>query len=139
MKPATRALVARALKLREAGERAALAAAQQEHARRIEAAQGLAATIEAERRFAAGGVAADPRLGGAGFGAWREAAANRLAEARQAAAAAEAACEPPREALFETMRTTKGFETLMARRDDERARAEARRDPLAQLMLLRRP
>jgi hypothetical protein len=140
MKPATRTLVARALKLREAGERAALGAAQNEHARRVEAAQGLAATIEAEGRFAAGGAQADPGLSGPIFAMWREAAGARLAQARQAAGAAEAACEPARAALSDTLRTTKGFETLMARRDDERARAEARRDPLAQLMLLpRRP
>jgi hypothetical protein len=136
MKPATRALVGRALKMREATERAALAAAQQEQARRGAVATGLAAAIEQERAFASGGAEGDPRLTGPIFAAWRAAAVARLAQARHEVDMAEAACEPAREALAETLRTTKGFETLMARRDEDRARAEARRDPLPQLMLL---
>lgn len=133
MTPATRALVARALKLREARDRVALAGAQQEHAARLEAAARLADAMAGERAFV---QAADPVVSGAMFTAWREGAGVRLSAARQAAERAEAACEPVRAELTETLRTAKGFETLMARRDDERAQREARRDQLLQLMVL---
>jgi len=136
--PGTRALVARALKLREARGRAALVEAQQEHARRLEAAARLADAMVREREFvdAAHAEAADPRLAGATFAAWRASAEVRISAARRDANRAGAACEPVRAVLTDTLRTAKGFETMMARSDDERARRDARRDPLLQLMLL---
>lgn len=133
MTPATRVLVARALKLREARDRAALAGAQQEHAARLEAAARLVDAMVRERAFV---QAADPRMAGATFNAWREGAGALLMAARGDAERAEAACETVRAGLTETLRTAKGFETLMARGDDERAQREARRDPLLHLMVL---
>lgn len=135
MTPATRALVARALKLREARDRAALMGAQQAHAERLEAAALLAEGMARERAFVQE-AAGDPRVMGATFGAWRASAEARLSAARREAERAEAACEPVRAVLTETLRTAKGFETLMERGDAERAQRAARRDPLLQLMLL---
>lgn len=135
MTPGTRALVARALKLREARDRAALSDAQQEHARRLEAAARLADAMVREREFAQA-EAVDPRVAGASFAAWRAGAEVLLSMARQDADRAGAACEPVRAVLTDTLRTAKGFETMMARNDDERARRDARRDPLIQLMAL---
>ncbi len=133
MTPATRALVGRALKLREARDRAALAGAQQAHAARLEAAARLADAMVRERAFV---QAADPRVAGATFTAWREGAGALLLAAREEAERAEAECETVRAVLTETLRTAKGFETLMARSDAERAEREARRDPLLHLMVL---
>ena len=138
MSPATAALILRVLKLREATSRANLAAAQQEHANRAAAAADLADSIDRERRFAAAtnAMSAGTHYPAQHFVAWAEATAVRLAEARQAAGQAEAACEAPREALADALRTSRGFETLLAKQAADRARHAARRDPLVQLMVL---
>ena len=70
--------------------------------------------------------------------AWRDTATSRLATARRDAEAADAVCTALREALADTLRTARGFETLLARHEAERARLAARRDPLLALMSLRR-
>jgi len=130
----TRKLVERALTRREAVGRAALAEAlQAQSARAAEVARQVEA-IAREQALAA--TVADPRLLNP---AWRTLAGTRLEAARAATAAAEAACDTRREALADTRRTLRGFDALMTQQDAEAARAAARRDPLATLMLLPRP
>jgi len=138
MSHTTAALITRALRLREATGRANLAAAQQEHASRAAVAAGLADSIVREQRFADATIAssAGAHYPAPHFSAWAAAAAARLAEAHHAAAHAEAACEAPREALADALRTSRGFETLLAKQAADRARDAARRDPLMQLMVL---
>lgn len=137
MTPATTALVARVLKLREATDRAALATAQQEQHRRAAAASALARVIALEQAFVESTAAA--MLASPALGLWRAAAASRLDERWRAAADAEAACAAPQAALGETIRLRLGFETLCERRTKEAERDAQRRDPLRGLMLLPGP
>ena len=122
------------LKLREATDRAALVVAQQEQATRAAAVAALAEMIAREQGFAeATELPASP-----GFALWRAAAADRLAERHRAAADAEAACDAPQQALADTVRLRRGFETLRERAAETAARDAERRDPLRALMLLPR-
>ena len=134
MNRSTAALVTRVLKLREAGDRAALVAAQREQAEQAAAAVAMAAVIAREHGFAA----ATELPAGPGFALWRAAAAGRLGEQRHAAAAAEAACVAPQQALADTVRLRRGFELLREREAAAVARDAERRDPLRALMLLPR-
>lgn len=139
MAPATRALIERALKQREAVGRAGVAAADQARAERAEAEARLAEEMARERDFARGrrdGPEALAVLLGAIDTAWREAAAGRMAQAQDATRQADAACDSARAVLAETARTAKGFDLLMERQDAERARREAKRDMLPQVMVL---
>lgn len=130
MTPATTALVIRVLKLREATDRAALAEAHHEQARRAAAASSMAEAIARELAFvASSALPASPV-----FAVWREAAAGRLADRHRAATDAEAACEAPHQALTDTIRLRRGFETLCKRRADAAERDTQRRDPLNQLI-----
>lgn len=129
MTPGTTALVARVLKLREARDRAALMAAQEERDRQAVAAAELAAAIAAEQGFVDSGAAA--LLGGPGLGLWRLAA-----QAQAAAAAAEAACAAPQEELTESVRMRRGFATMCEQQAAAAAREAERRDPVRALMLL---
>jgi hypothetical protein len=137
MAPATRALIARALRQREAVGRAGVAAADQVRAAREAAETQLAEDMVRERDYTAG-RRDEAALFGALDAAWREAAAMRREEARRETQRAAAACDAARDVLAETARTTKGFDLLMERQDAERARREARRDTLPQLMVLPR-
>lgn len=137
MAPATRALIERALKQREAVGRAGVAAAEQARAAREAAELQLGEAILRERDFTAA-RRDDSVLFGTLDAAWREAAAMRREEARHATLRAEAASDAARAALAETARTAKGFDLLMERQDAERARREARRDTLPQVMVLPR-
>lgn len=137
MAPATRALIAKALRQREAVGRAGVAAADQARAEREAAELRLGEEIVRERDFTA--TRRDElALFGALDAAWREAAAMRQQAARQETLRAEDACDAARDALAETARTTKGFDLLMERQDAERARREMRRDTLPQVMVLPR-
>jgi hypothetical protein len=71
-------------------------------------------------------------------GAWRQVAARQVAAAREATLRAEAASDGARAAMAETVRRETGFQRLMAEQDAEAARRAARRDMLAQLMVLAR-
>ena len=136
MTPAAQALAARVLKLREATGRAELSKAQQDHASRTAHEAALADEMAQEREAVASALpfgSADPL-----YSAWRDAATNRLTAARREAEAAGATCEALREALADTLRTSRGFETLLARHATERTRQEERRNPLLALMLLPR-
>lgn len=137
MAPATRALIARALRQREAVGRAGVAAADQARAERAAAEARLGEELVRERDFTAA-RRDEAALFGALDAAWREAAAMRRAAARRETERAEAACDAARDVLAETARTTKGFDLLMERQDAERARREARRDTLPQVMVLPR-
>ena len=137
MAPATRALIARALKQREAVGRAGVAAADQMRADRAAAETRLAEEMVRERDFTAA-RRDDTALFGTLDAAWREAAAMRKAAARRETLRAEGACDAARDVLAETARTAKGFGLLMERQDAERASREARRDTLGQLMVLNR-
>jgi hypothetical protein len=140
MAPATRALIERALKQREAVGRAGVAAAEQARAERVQAEARLAEEMTRERAFAHGrrdGTELAVLLGAIDT-AWREAATGRMAQAQDATRQADAACDSARAVLAETARTAKGFDLLMERQDEDRARREARRDTLAQVMLLPR-
>ena len=137
MAPATRALIARALKQREAVGRAGVAAADQMRAEREAAELLLAEEIVRERAFTAA-RRDDTALFGTLDAAWREAAAMRKEAARRETLRAEGACDLARDVLAETARTAKGFDLLMERQDAERASREARRDTLGQVMLLNR-
>lgn len=141
MTPTMRGLIGRALKQREAVGRAGVAAADQARAERAEAETRLAEEMARERDFARGRQGQSEALGvllGAIDTAWREAAAGRVARARDATVQADAACDSARAVLAETARTAKGFDLLMERQDAERARREAKRDTLPQVMLLPR-
>lgn len=138
MAPATRALIARALRQREAVGRAGVAAADQARAEREAAEQHLADAIVRERAFTAT-RRDEAALFGTLDAAWREAAAMRQEAARRETLRAMGACDAARDVLAETARTTKGFDLLMERQDAERARREAKRDTLAPLMVLPRP
>ena len=120
MAPATRALIARALRQREAVGRAGVAAADQTRADREAAELRLAEEMVRERAFTAA-RRDETALFGTLDAAW-----------------AEGACDLARDVLAETARTAKGFGLLMERQDAERATREARRDTLAPLMLLPR-
>lgn len=135
MTPATTALVTRVLKLREAVDRAALAAAHHEQARRAAAASSMAAAMARELAFvASSALPASPV-----FAVWREAAAGRLADRHRAVTDAEAACAAPYQALTDTIRLRRGFDTLCERRAEAAERDAQRRDPLRDLMLLPGP
>ena len=137
MAPATRALIARALRQREAVGRAGVAAADQMRADREAAELRLAEEMVRERAFTAA-RRDDTALFGTLDAAWREAAAMRKEAARRETLRAEGACDLARDVLAETARTAKGFGLLMERQDAERATREARRDTLGQLMVLAR-
>ena len=111
MTPAITALVNRALKLREAIDRAALATARREQADCAAAAADMAAAIAREHGF----VEATDLPASPAFAEWREVAAIRLANRHRAAADAEAACDAPHQALTDTIRLRRGFETLCER------------------------
>jgi len=136
MTPATQALAARVLKLREAAGRAELAKAQHQHASR--AAHEAALIDEIARERDAVGHALPLGQADALYTTWRDTAASRLTAARSDAEAAGAACDVLREALADTLRTCRGFETFLARHAAEHARLAARRDPLLALMSLPR-
>ena len=133
MTPATTAMVIRVLKLREATDRAALAAAQLEQARCTVAAAAMAAAIAREHAFVEASAAQQPGLA---FGPWRAAAAADLADRHRAAANAEAACEGPHQALTDTIRLRRGFATLCERAAEAAERDAQRRDSFQHLMLL---
>jgi hypothetical protein len=128
----TRILVDRALSRREAAERAVLSDALRHQNARAADETLLGEAIAREEAHVA---LADPLLSAA---PWRAAAAARLLAVRRARVEAEAASEAQRETLAGTLRTARGFAALMDRQDEEAARTAARRDPLAELMLLPR-
>lgn len=128
----TRTLVDRALSRREAAERAVLAEALRAQSARAADETHLGEAIAREEAHAA---LSDPLLSAA---PWRAAAAARMTAVRRARAEAEAASQARRETLADTLRTARGFAALMDRQDAEAARTAARRDPLAELMLLPR-
>ncbi len=141
MTPAMRGLIGRALKQREAVGRAGVAAADQARAERAQEEARLAGEMARERDFAQARRDGAEGLGvllGAIDAAWRAAASGRMARAQDATRQADAACDTARAALAETARTAKGFDLLMERQDAERARREARRDTLPQVMILPR-
>ena len=134
MAPATRALVARALRQREAARRAEVAAADLAQARRAAEELGLEQAIARERdAVPADGAGAFAAAMGA---AWHEAAGNRLALARGRTREADAACDTARTALAGAARLARAFDLLMARQDAERRLQAERRDPLPQLMVV---
>ena len=137
MAPATRALIARALRQREAVGRAGVAAADQMRAEREAAELRLAEEMVREREFTAR-RRDDTALFGTLDAAWREAAAMRKEAAQRETLRAMGACDLARDVLAETARTAKGFDLLMERQDAERATREARRDTLGQLLVLPR-
>lgn len=134
MKQSTEGLVARILKAQEAAAKAALADAQQDVLRRHEAMTAAGSVVLREREAAAS-LAASP-LAGLDLAPWSAEAGRRLNAARHAAAAAEAACEHPREALSAAVRTRLAFDTLLARQAQEARRQASRKDPLQFLLAL---
>jgi len=134
MKQSTEGLVARILKAKEAAAKAALADAQQDVLHRHEAMAAAGSVVQRERDAAA--ALAATLLAGVDLAPWSAEADRRLNAARHAAAAAEAACEPPREALSTAVRTRLAFNTLLARQAHEGRRLASRKDPLQFLLAL---
>ena len=134
---ATRGLIARALRQQAAVRRAGVAAADAVLARREEAERHLGAAVMREAAFAPGDEAGAVVMAAVGA-AWRQEASGWVASAREATRQAGEASDNARAALAETVRREKGFERLVAQQDAEAARRAARRDTLAQLMVLAR-